>query len=137
MSSSISSSSSSTRYTMFSKEKLERLIDSLKFAQNRESTKRNYLTVWRLFNKFVGPLDVIPWKWEDRLSLCLINEGVQSSTLKSYISAVKSILCADNYPWDDSRVTLNVFVAGERGGPIFGQTTRHIIREMAINTFSI
>ena len=28
-------------------------------------------------------------------------------------------------------------VAGKKGGPIFGQTTRHIIREMAINTFSI
>ena len=34
---------------------------------------------------------------------------MQSSTLKSYISAVKSILKEDNYIWGDSRVTLNVF----------------------------
>ena len=33
--------------------------------------------------------------------------------------------------------TLYVYVAGEKGGPIFGQLVMHIVWERAINTFSI
>ena len=36
----------------------------------------------------------------------LINEGMQSSTVKSYISAIKHTLIDDEYPWDDNKVLL-------------------------------
>ena len=74
------------------------------------STKRNYHVVWTNFNKFIIKLDHIPAKWEERTSLyCtyLILEGYQSSTVKSYVSAIKHKLTADNYKWDDKLVLLN------------------------------
>ena len=37
----------------------------------------------------------------------LVDNGAQSSTLKSYISAIKCTLKADNYEWDDNQVLLS------------------------------
>ena len=73
----------------------------------KPSTKQNYLNVWKLCNKFLVQLDRLPNNWEDRTALfCayLINSGIQSSTLKSYISAIKGVLKLDNYVWDDGKV---------------------------------
>ena len=36
----------------------------------------------------------------------LYDRGIKSSTIKSYISAIKSYLIADNYQWDDNKVIL-------------------------------
>ena len=36
----------------------------------------------------------------------LIERGIQSSTLKSYISAIKGILIDNNYDWDDGRMLI-------------------------------
>ena len=63
--------------------------------QHRPSTKDNYLMVWRQFNEFFIKLDFKPRNWEDRLTLFvayLIKNKKQSSTVKSYISAVKAVL---------------------------------------------
>ena len=52
----------------------------------------------------------MPFLWEDRTSLfCafLIEKGTQSQTIKSYVSAIKSILMDDNYQWRDDRILLN------------------------------
>ena len=87
-----------------------RILDSLKNQKNRESTKRNYISVWRQFNKFLIKLDNRPEFWEDRVSLFaafLIHNGIQSSTLKSYISAIKGILKDDGYCWNENRILLN------------------------------
>ena len=76
---------------------------------NRSSTSRNYLAIWRQFNKFVIKLDVKPNTWEDRVTLFIaykIQEGAKSTTVKSYVSAIKRILVDDGYPWDDQRVLL-------------------------------
>ena len=37
----------------------------------------------------------------------LIEEGAQSQTVKSYVSAIKSTLVNDDYAWDDSKLLLN------------------------------
>ena len=55
--------------------------------------------VWKLFNKFFVRLDIKPRAWEDRLTLFvghLISQNRQSSTVRSYISAIKSVLKSHN-----------------------------------------
>ena len=66
--------------------------------------------VWRKFNQFLLRLDYIPKNWESRMSLFgayLFDQGVQSSTLKSYYSAIKSTLVDDGYKWSDDIVVLH------------------------------
>ena len=75
------------------------ILDKLKGQQNRESTAQTYHTVWQQFNSFLIKLDNKPPLWEDRAALYgafLVNNGVQSCTLKSYISAIKTVLKADD-----------------------------------------
>ena len=83
---------------------IELIIEKLKANQTRESTACNYLSIWHKFNKFLMRLEVIPKNWEQRVAYyaaVLVHEGVQSSTLKSYISAIKTTLCTDGYHWQD------------------------------------
>ena len=86
---------------------MERIVKNLMNKQHRDSTSKNYLSVWRQFNKFVINLDVKPQLWEDRATLFigyLIDNGMQSSTVKSYVSAIKKMLMMDGYHWDDNLV---------------------------------
>ena len=49
----------------------------------------------------------MPKTWEDRVSLFIgykIDNGMQSSTVKSYVSAIKKMLVNDGYPWQDEKV---------------------------------
>ena len=88
---------------------MEHILESLKTKKNRKSTNENYLAIWRSFNKFIIKLDRKPNAWEDKLSLFgahLVDKGLQSSTLRSYFSAIKCTLVDDGYPWDDSKVLL-------------------------------
>ena len=105
-----STSSVSIRY-------LKAILENLKFIQNRESTRKNYFSVWRKFNRFVIHLDIRPLLWEERASLFgafLVDEGIQSSTLKSYMSAIKRILIDDGYPWNDDKLMLSILTRGCR-----------------------
>ena len=75
----------------------------------RPSTTQNYLAVWRLFNKFLLRLDSKPASWEDHATMFaayMIDKGSQSSTIKSYMSAIKGILRDDGYPWNDDLIKL-------------------------------
>ena len=86
---------------------LERIVKQLIYRQHRDSTSRNYLSVWRKFNKFLISLDKMPILWEDRTTLFighLITNGMQSSTVKSYVSAIKKTLVMDGYQWNDDLV---------------------------------
>ena len=52
----------------------------------------------------------MPDDWEHRTAMfCmfLIEKGTQSSTVKSYVSTIKTILKADKYDWEDGKVWLN------------------------------
>ena len=51
-----------------------------------------------------------PHQWEYRTVLFvgyLIESGIQSSTIKSYVSAIQRTLLNDNYDWKDQVVQLN------------------------------
>ena len=65
-------------------------------------------------NKFILNLDSnIIASWEQKTALFgayLVDNGVQSSTLKSYFSAIKHILKLDGYQWDDNKVLLSALV---------------------------
>ena len=86
------------------------ILESLKNKQNWESTSKNYFSIWRQFNKFVIKLDIKPMSWEDRMSLFVVylieHRGMQSSTIHSYVSAIKSTLINDGYDWQDQKILL-------------------------------
>ena len=86
-------------------------IENLRDKGLRKSTRNNYYRIWRIFNKFLIKLDAMPKEWEQRTALfCthLILQGTQSSTIKSYISAIKAILQIYlNYKWNEGTVLLS------------------------------
>ena len=87
------------------------ILDKLKTKRVWDSTNKNYLAIWRVFNKFIIRLDHIPKSWEERTSLfCgyLIEDGVQSQTIKSYVSAIKAVLIDDRYDWCDDKILLTL-----------------------------
>ena len=74
------------------------------------------MSVWRNLNKFILNLDQrVKLSWEEKTALFgayLVDNGVQSSTLKSYFSAIKHILRLDGYEWDDNKMLLSSLVRG-------------------------
>ena len=105
-----SSGSDSSR---ISTKEIYNIIEKLKCLKNRDMTKQNYLGIWRQFNKFISRLDIIPRKWEERTVLFvahLIEQGLQSATVRSYISAIKCMVKDDNYDWDDNQVLLSTLM---------------------------
>ena len=94
------------------------MLEKLKNNQTRESTSNNYLMIWRKLNKFLLSLDnKLICSWEEKTALFgayLVDCGVQSSTLKSYFSAIKHILKLDGYKWDEGKVLLSALVRGCR-----------------------
>ena len=85
-------------------------IDRLLLKQTRTSTSKNYFRIWRIFNKFLINLDKKPDCWEDRVTLFvghLVQKGLQSSTIKSYFSAIKRILTDDGYQWNNDKILLS------------------------------
>ena len=51
--------------------------------------------------------------WEEKTALFgayLVDNGIQSSTFKSYFSAIKHVLKLDGYQWDDNKVLLSSLV---------------------------
>ena len=71
------------------------VIEQLRLQQHRSSTLHNYYTIWKIFNQFFVKLDVKPRNWEDRITLFtgyLVQNGRKSTTIRSYISALKAEL---------------------------------------------
>ena len=88
---------------------MESIVQKLMAQQHRSSTARNYLSIWRKFNNFVISLDRKSRLWEDRTTLFigyLIENGAQSSTIKSYVSVIKKTLIVNGYQWDDNLVLI-------------------------------
>ena len=90
------------------------MLIKLQNIQTRKSTIENYLGIWRQLNKFIISLDTREnLSWEQKTALFgayLVDKGVQSSTLKSYFSAIKHVLRQDGYEWDDKKFLLNSLV---------------------------
>ena len=79
--------------------------------KNQATTNKNYLAVWRHFNRFIVRLDKPRGNWEQHTILfCthLIENGLKSTTVRSYISAIKSMLQDDNYDWNENQVLLTM-----------------------------
>ena len=71
------------------------------------------MSIWRHFNKFIIQLDRKQSMWEDRLVLFgthLVDIGTQSSTIKSYFSAIKHILKCDGYQWNNDKTMLTTIM---------------------------
>ena len=101
--------SSSSNSSRISTDAMELLLEGLIMKQNRSSTYQTYLRIWRQFNKFVISLDRKPNTWEERATLyvChMIQKGMQSSSIKSYMSAIKRTLVDDGYAWKDEKILL-------------------------------
>ena len=99
-------SSSTSESSKISAQDLQLVVDRLLCNQYRSSTAKTYFSVWRQFNTFVIKLDIKPPTWEERTTLfvaSLIDRGVQSSSVKSYVSAIKKMLTDDGYIWDDRK----------------------------------
>ena len=81
---------SDTSSSTISMKHMTSILEKLKSQQTRQSTSKNYLSVWRQFNSFLIKLDVKPDAWEDRTQLFIANlietKGLQSSTIRSYVS---------------------------------------------------
>ena len=85
-------------------------IEKSKANHFRESTKKNYYAIWKVFNKFFLRLDVKPDNWEDRLVLFagfLANEHKRPTTIKSYVSAIKAILQVGGLEINEDRFLLS------------------------------
>ena len=90
---------------------IQHIVDKLCRQQMRDSTAKTYYSVWKQFNAFLITLDTMPKFWEDRTVLFVAHlidiKKFQSSSVKSYISAIKRTLIDDNYLWCDNKVMLN------------------------------
>ena len=90
-----SESSSSSSVKSISTAAMLEVIEKLKMNQHRDSTQKGYYNIWKSFNEFFLRLDHKPNNWEDRIVLYvgyLIDTKKQSSTVKSYISAIWAVL---------------------------------------------
>ena len=91
------SSGTSTSSTI-STASMQAIIEKLRCEGTRSSTKSNYYLIWKKFNEFVIKLDQRPNSWEDRLVLFvghLVNNKRKSSTIRSYVSAIRKVLRDD------------------------------------------
>ena len=85
-------------------------MKNLMTKQHRDSTAKTYLSIWRQFNKFLIKLDRKPRLWEGRTTLFvgfLIDRGMQSAMVKSYVSAIKKTLVMDGYSWNNNLILIS------------------------------
>ena len=89
------SNGSSTTTSSISLRAMDNILQQLKQMQHRDSMCSNYYGIWKNFNKFILRLDIKPTNWEDQLVMYvayLIHMKRCSTTIKSYISAIKVLL---------------------------------------------
>ena len=89
---------------------MECILEELRWKMTRDSTAGNYYSIWKKFNMFVLQLDKMPKMWEQHVPLYgafLVNRGIQSSTIRSYFSAIKKILTDVGYNYKQEEVMLN------------------------------
>ena len=105
------SSEGTSTTTSISTRDMECMVDKLKMQKHRNSTKNNCHSIWKQFNEFFIHLDLKPDTWEEHLELFvayLVNSNKKSTTVKSYISAIKAVLIADNVYLQENRYLLSV-----------------------------
>ena len=97
----------------FELEYFEQVIEELKNHKHKLSTKKNYRKIWENFNKFIVKLNYIPKSWEQKLmiycSFLVENCRLQSSTVRSYATAIKQTLLIDGHKWDNNLFIMSTF----------------------------
>ena len=96
--------------TKISSDSMKSILEKLKQKTKRDSTNKNYFSIWRKFNTFLIKLDRRPDTWEERISLYaafLVDGGIKSTTLRCYYSAIKSVLKEDGHFINDDKILLN------------------------------
>ena len=85
-------------------------MDRLKNQRCRDTTRNTYYRIWKLFAKFYLRLDIKPQEWEDKILLFiafLIDNGFQSSTVKTYLSALRCVLAESGIKLNDDTFLLS------------------------------
>ena len=77
------------------------MVDRLKGERHRGTTRKNYRCVWRTFNQFFIRQRIILFVGY------LVDCKKQSSTIKSYISAIKVVLAEDGVQLNQDQFLLN------------------------------
>ena len=106
------SSKSSTSSSISTRE-IKLIVERLKSQHHRDSTRKLYHQVWKQFSSFYLRLDVKPATWEDRITLFtayLINNKLKSTTIRSYISALKSVLHEDGRKINKDSLTISALM---------------------------
>ena len=96
---------------------LNNIIEKLWRNRHRNSTYNKYFSIWQHLNKFVIQLDSKPKSWEHKTILFfayLIDRRAQSGTIKSYVSAIKSMLADDDYEWDNNFTLISTLTSACR-----------------------
>ena len=109
--------STSSHDSRISTKHLNNIIEKLRRNRHQNSTYNKYYSIWQHFNRFFIQLDSRPKSLEHKTILfCvhLINQGAQSCTIKSYVSAIKSMLADDNYEWDESFTLISTLTSACR-----------------------
>ena len=87
------------------------IIEQLRAPRHRESTRANYYTVWKVFNRFFVRLDHKPRKWKDCILIFvafMIKGNRKSTMIKSYVSAIKVILAVNNIKIQEDKFLLSL-----------------------------
>ena len=105
------STKSDCRYSLI---KMQGILEKLKNNINRDTTNKNYYTIWKSLNNFLVKLDSIPEFWEERVAIfcayLVEYKNIKSTTQQSYISAIKHTLKCDRYKWNEEMVWLNSLI---------------------------
>ena len=102
---------SSTTESTISTTAIQNIVQKLKTQRVRDSTKKNYYSVWKNFNEFFIRLDMKPASWEERLVLfigyLIEKKNFKSQSVKSYISAIRGVLHDDGIELNDNKFLLS------------------------------
>ena len=96
--------------TSISTKQIKGILERLRTQRHQSTTQKTYYQVWKQFNKFYLRLDKKPTTWNQRLVLFvayLIQDNKKSSTVKSYISAIKAVLLMDGHELNPNEYLLN------------------------------
>ena len=88
------SNRSSSGDSTISMKDIEAIVDRLSMERCRNSTRKTYYHIWKLFNNFFLRLDSKPNNWEQRLVLFtgfLVHNNLKSGMVRSYISAIRGV----------------------------------------------
>lgn len=103
-------SHSSDNPNEYSLEKFHQIIDIIKYMKHTRSTRRKYHDIWINFNKFLLQFDRMPTTWEDRIYVYmahLVDNRKQTSTIKTYLSAIRQILTSDGVELKEDKELLS------------------------------